>query len=134
MKNIPFIVISHSNPDPMYKQVTDQIKNAIAQGILNPGEKLPSVRGLVEELDISTITVKRAYTDLEKEGYVLTRAGLGTFVSEVDLEILKREKMEEIKKELYKIIYSARKYDIQVSEIVAEINRLDKQVKKEKLK
>jgi GntR family transcriptional regulator len=134
MNEKPFIVISHANPDPMYKQVTDQIKNAIAQGIIKPGEKLPSVRNLVEELNISAITVKRAYADLEKDGYLLTRAGLGTFVSEVDREILKKEKLEEIKNELNKILNSAKKYEIPVSDIVKEINRMIKQTPKEKQK
>lgn len=130
MTEKPFIVISHSNPDPMYRQVTDQIKNAIAQGILKPGEKLPSVRGLVEELNISAITVKRAYTDLEREGYILTRPGLGTFVSEIDHENLKKEKMEEIKKELIKIINSARKYNIPLYEILSEMKRaIEKEIK-----
>lgn len=132
MEESPFIVISHANPDPMYQQVSDQVIDAIARGSLKPGEKLPSVRNLVEELNISAITVKRAYADLEKDGYILTRAGLGTFVSDVDREKLKREKIEEIRNQIEKIMISARSYDISNAEIISEINRMIKQGLKEK--
>jgi len=133
MSESPFIVISHANPDPMYKQVSDQIIDAIARGDLEPGTKLPSVRNLVDELNISAITVKRAYADLEKEGYILTRAGLGTFVSELDRETLKREKLDEIKSEIAKILFSARSYDISDEEIVSMIHQLIRQGIKEKI-
>ena len=68
-----FIVISPLNPDPMYRQITDQIKDAIAAGTLKPETKLPSIREISKELKISMITTKRAYADLENEGYILTR-------------------------------------------------------------
>ena len=73
-----FIVISNQNPAPLYKQVTDQIIDAITDGTLKPEDKLPSIREVAGELKISEITVKRAYTDLEKEGYIFTRAGMGS--------------------------------------------------------
>jgi GntR family transcriptional regulator len=117
----------------MYKQVSDQLIDAIARGTLKPGTKLPSVRNLVEDLNISAITVKRAYADLEKDGYILTRAGLGTFVSELDREKLKREKIDDIKSEIAKILLSARSYDISDAEIVSMINQLIRQGKKEKI-
>ena len=79
-----FITLSPSHPDPLYRQVTDQIKDAIATGDLAPGDRLPSVRELSEAIDVSAITVKRAYQDLETDGYILTRAGLGSFVADVD--------------------------------------------------
>lgn len=120
-----FIVISHTNPDPMYKQVTDQIKNAITLGYLKPGDRLPSVRNLVQELNISTITVKRAYADLEMDGYILTRAGLGTFVSEIDKDQLRENKIQEIERELTKILLNARKYKISKDEIVTLIHKIE---------
>ena len=67
-----FIVISPLNPDPMYKQVTDQIKDAIADGTLKPEAKLPSIREMSRELKISEITIKRAYADLENDGFIIT--------------------------------------------------------------
>ena len=72
-----FVVLSPAHPDPMYKQVTDQIKDAIASGDLKPNDRLPSVRELSEALNVSAITIKRAYQDLETEGFILTRAGTG---------------------------------------------------------
>jgi GntR family transcriptional regulator len=132
MKESPFIVISQTNPDPMYKQVTDQIINAIARGIIRTGDKLPSVRNMVEELNISAITVKRAYADLENEGYILTRAGLGTFVSDLDRKKLKREKLQEIRKEIKKILNSARNYGITREEIIEEIRGITGPESKEK--
>ena len=132
MKERPFIVISHANPDPMYKQVSDQIINAIARGIISTGEKLPSVRNMVEELNISAITVKRAYADLENQGYILTRPGLGTFVSDLDRNKLRWEKMEEIKGEINKILISARSYGISKDDIISEIGRMSGRESKEK--
>ena len=79
-----FISLSPSDADPMYEQATDQIKDAIAAGDLKPNERLPSVRELSEALKVRAITVKRAYLHLETEGYILMRAGLGSFVAEVD--------------------------------------------------
>ena len=76
-----FIVISPLNPEPMYKQVTDQVKDAIAAGTLKLEDKLPSIREMSKELKISMITIKRAYSDLESEGYIFTRPGLGSFVA-----------------------------------------------------
>jgi GntR family transcriptional regulator len=118
-----FIAVSHLNPDPMYKQVTDQIKNAIAGGTLKPEEKLPSIREMTRELGISEITIKRAYADLEQEGYIFTRSGLGSFVADVDKEKMKSEKMIEIRQELRKIMKSGAKFDISADDIIEEIRK-----------
>lgn len=116
-----FIVISPQNPDPMYKQVTDQIKNAIASGSLKPEAKLPSIREMAMELKISMITIKRAYADLESEGYILTRSGLGSFVADIDRDNLRAEKLAEIRLEITKIINAAARYDISADDIFATI-------------
>jgi GntR family transcriptional regulator len=112
-----FIVISPQNPDPMYKQVTDQIKNAIASGTLKPETKLPSIREMAQELKISMITIKRAYADLESEGYILTRSGLGSFVVDINKEKLREEKLAEIRTEITKILNTAARYDISADDI-----------------
>ncbi|MEW5984196.1 MAG: GntR family transcriptional regulator [Acidobacteriota bacterium] len=117
-----FIALSPSHPDPMYKQVTDQIKDAIASGALEPNERLPSVRELAEALDVSAITIKRAYLDLETEGYILTRAGLGSFVAEVDRDELKRRKLDEVRAELTRLVRSSAKFGI-TAEDVARLAR-----------
>ncbi len=112
-----FIVIAPQNPDPMYKQVTDQIKDAIASGALIPETKLPSIREMAKELKISMITIKRAYADLESEGYILTRSGLGSFVVDINREKLRDEKLAEIRTELTKILNAAARYDISADDI-----------------
>lgn len=112
-----FIALSPSHPDPMYKQVTDQIKDAIASGALESNERLPSVRELAESLNVSAITIKRAYLDLETEGYVLTRAGLGSFVAEVDRGELRRRKLDEIRAELTRLVRSSAKFGITAEDV-----------------
>ena len=121
MKEKLFIVVSPLNPDPMYKQVTDQIKNAIASGILKPEEKLPSIREMTRELEISEITIKRAYADLEHEDYIFTRSGLGSFVAEVSKEKMKSEKLNEIRQELMKILKSSEKFEISAEDLIETI-------------
>ena len=116
-----FIVLSPLNPDPMYKQVTDQIKDAIASRILKPQDKLPSIRELSLELKISIITTKRAYSDLENEGYIFTRPGLGSFVADINKEKLRQEKLAEISGTLTKIIKTAEKFNITQDDIFALI-------------
>ena len=113
-----FIVLSPLNPDPLYKQITDQVKDAIAAGQIKPETRLPSIREMSRELKISAITIKRAYSDLENEGYILTRAGLGTFVADINTDKLRREKLRDIQKELKKIIKSAEKFGIDSKEIL----------------
>jgi len=121
MKDKMFIVVSPLNPDPMYKQVTEQIKDTIAGGILKPEEKLPSIREMTRELGISEITIKRAYADLEHEGYIFTRSGLGSFVADVSKEKIRGEKLAEIRQELIKILKSGEKFDISADDIIEAI-------------
>jgi len=119
-----FIVLSPSNPDPMYRQVTDQIKNSIASGDLKPGDKLPSIRELSEGLKISAITIKRAYLDLENEGYILTRAGLGSFVAEIDRARLRSEKLGEFRTSLSGILATGAKFGIKADDLVQLIRQI----------
>jgi len=128
MKNKMFIVVSPLNPDPIYKQVTDQIKDAIAGEILKTEEKLPSIREMTRELGISEITIKRAYSDLEQEGYIFTRSGLGSFVADFNREKMRSEKLAEIRQELKKIVKSGEKFGISAEDIIKAIQ--DKGVEK----
>ena len=116
-----FIVLSPLNPDPMYKQITDQVKDAIASGKAAPETKLPSIREMASELNISAITIKRAYSDLENEGYIITRSGLGSFVADINRDKLRKEKLREIKKEMNVIIKSAEKFGISEDDIIKMI-------------
>ncbi len=116
-----FIVISPQNPDPMYKQVTDQIKDTIASGTLKPETKLPSIREMAKELKISMITIKRAYTDLETGGYILTRSGLGSYVADINKDKLREEKLAEIRFEIKKILNAASRYNISADDILTAL-------------
>ena len=113
-----FVVLSPAHPDPMYKQVTDQIKDAIASGELKPNERLPSVRELSEALHVSAITIKRAYQDLETDGYILTRAGLGSFVASVERDALRERKLSELREELRRLVRSSARFGISAGDIV----------------
>ena len=119
-----FIVISPVNPDPLYKQVTDQVKDAIASGTLKPETKLPSIREMSKELKFSIITIKRAYADLEREGYIITRAGMGSFVAEVNKDTLRQERMAEIKADVEKILKRGKKFNISAADIIAIIEEI----------
>ena len=122
-----FIVISPSNPDPMHRQVTDQVKDAIARGTLKAGEKLPSIREMSKELKISPITIKRSYRDLEHEGYIVTRAGLGSFIAEVDFGRLRSEKADEIAVELGRIKKMAAGYGISTADLGKILKKLQEE-------
>ena len=113
-----FVALSPTHPDPMYKQVTDQIRDAIAAGDLNPNERLPSVRELAEALNVSAITIKRAYQDLETQGLILTRAGLGSFVAPVERDALRERKLAELQEELRRLVRSSAKFGISAGDIV----------------
>jgi len=76
------IEISTSSPEPIYRQILAQVKHAAARGVLEAGDVLPSVRELAQELVVNPNTVMHAYAELEREGIVVTRRGLGTFVAE----------------------------------------------------
>jgi GntR family transcriptional regulator len=123
MENL-FIVVSPLNPDPMYKQVTDQIKDAIASGTLQSESKLPSIREMARELKISEITIKRAYSDLENEGYIIPRSGLGSFVASIDRDKLRREKLQEIKGEITRILKAGKRFGISAEDIIALIKEI----------
>ena len=85
------ILISNSGEKPIYEQITSQIKNLIIQGELAAGQALPSMRLLAKELRISVITTKRAYEELEREGFVQTVPGKGSFVASKNTELIREE-------------------------------------------
>jgi GntR family transcriptional regulator len=112
-----FVVLSPAHPDPMYKQVTDQIKDAVASGDLKPNDRLPSVRELSEALNVSAITIKRAYQDLETDGFILTRAGMGSFVAPVERDALRERKLAQVREDLRRLVQSSAKFGISAGDI-----------------
>ena len=90
------IIISNSSDKPIYEQIKDQIKNKIVSNELATGELLPSIRSLAKDLRISVITTKNAYDELEKEGYVETVPGKGTYVAHKNVGLIKEEQLAKI--------------------------------------
>ena len=110
------ISISHTSTIPLYEQIQTQIKNQILNGSLKPGEGLPSIRNLAKELKVSIITTKRAYEELEKDGFIETVIGKGTFVSHQNTERLKEFTLYEIENKLEEIIKQAKSVGITLEE------------------
>ncbi|MEA5135105.1 MAG: GntR family transcriptional regulator [Candidatus Fimivivens sp.] len=90
------IIISNASGKPIYEQITAQIKNLILSGELHAGDALPSIRLLAKDLRISVITTKRAYDELERDGFIETVAGKGSFVSERDTQLVQEHRLREI--------------------------------------
>ncbi len=97
------IIITNSSGLPIFEQIENSIKKAIFSNDLKEGEMLPSVRSLANELKISFLTVKRAYDELEKAGFIKTIQGKGSFVAPKNLDLIKEEKLKEIQDYMEKI-------------------------------
>lgn len=118
------IIISNSSQVPLYEQIESQIKNQIVNMILRPGELLPSIRTLAKELKVSIITTKRAYEELEKEGFIKTVVGKGTFVAEANNERLREVAMYEIENKLEDALISAKAIGLTLEETLDIIRSL----------
>ncbi|WP_105204132.1 GntR family transcriptional regulator [Neobittarella massiliensis] len=112
------IIIRNSSGTPIYEQIVAQIKDAILTGGLAPGEALPSMRLLAKELKISVITTKRAYEELEREGFISTQQGRGSFVAERDLEFVWEEKMRQLESQLEQAAATAKGCGVDRAEFV----------------
>lgn len=110
------INISNTSTVPLYEQIQTQIKNQILNGNLKPGEGLPSIRNLAKELNVSIITTKRAYEELEKDGFIETVVGKGTFISSQNTERLKEITLYNIENKLEEIIKQAKSVGITLEE------------------
>lgn len=102
------IIISNSSNEPIYNQVMSQIRAAIIKGELKEGELLPSIRGLARDLQISVITTKRAYDELEKEGFIETVPGKGSYVAIQNKELMKEKKLKIIEEKLIEVVEESR--------------------------
>ena len=111
------IIISNSSPDPIYEQIKKQIKSQIINGELDEGQTLPSIRKLAKELQISVITTKRAYEDLEREGFIDTVTGKGSFVAAQNKEFLREKRMKIVEDKLGGAISEAKMLGIGIHEL-----------------
>ena len=111
------IIISNNSGKPIYEQITQQVKAAIMKGELSPGDLLPSMRVLAKELRISVITTKRAYEDLEREGFLVSVVGKGSFVASQDPALLREARLREVEEHLERAVEAARTGGIALSEL-----------------
>lgn len=111
------LIISNSSGRPIYEQIIAQIKNSIISGELQEGEALPSMRALAKDLHISVITTKRAYEDLERDGFVVTVASKGCFVAPRNLELMREEQRKKVESALQQAVDQAKMASITLSEL-----------------
>ncbi|EFB77030.1 GntR family transcriptional regulator [Subdoligranulum variabile] len=117
------IYLSNSGQEPIYAQITRQIKEQILSGQLHEGDALPSIRLLAKELRISVITTKRAYEDLESAGFILTQPGRGSFVAAQNPALVREEHLKNVESSLQGAVDAARLGGIGYEE-VCEMLRL----------
>lgn len=111
------IQISNASKDPIYLQIKNQIKAAILTGDLAPGDQLPSIRFLAKELRISVITTKRAYDDLEAEGFIHSVQGKGSFVAQQNPDFLREEYLRKIEDHLSDALKKAQAIGLSMTDL-----------------
>ncbi|MGG1215557.1 GntR family transcriptional regulator [Micromonospora provocatoris] len=102
------IHLSNASDKPIYEQITIQLKEAILANKLQAGDALPSIRALAKDLKISVMTTKRAYADLERDGFIETVAGKGSFVTERNQDFLREELLRQVEEHLHKAVRTAK--------------------------
>jgi GntR family transcriptional regulator len=112
------VLISNSSDKPIYEQITSQMKQMIISGELEAGTLLPSMRTLAKELRISVITTKRAYEDLERDGFIYTVVGKGSFIAEKNLEFVREEQQRIVEDHLSKAVEGAKAGNISLDELI----------------
>jgi len=118
------IIISNSSSDPIYEQIYKQIKQQIMRGELQAGEILPSIRLLAKELQISVITTKRAYEELERDGFIATVGGKGSFVAEQNVELLLERKRQFIEDKIAQLVAEGKTLNISLEEMLEMLTLL----------
>lgn len=116
------IIISNSSSTPIYEQIKNAIINQIMDGELKEDEALPSIRALAQDIKISVMTIKKAYDELESEGYIVSRQGKGTFVAPKNSELIKEQAQKDIEKYLEKMIDIAKNFNISKDELIELLN------------
>ena len=118
------IIISNSSDKPLYEQIASQIKGMILKGELREGDALPSMRLLAKELRISVITTKRAYEELEREGFIVSATGRGSFVAGQNVELIREEQLRQVQEQLQKVVEIARSSAVSLEELTELLRML----------
>ena len=123
--NIMDIIISNSSNDPIYLQIVKQIKAMIMSGELKAGDPLPSMRNMAMQMRISLITTKRAYEELERDGFIESYTGKGSFVKAQNQELLREENLKQIEELLKTALDKAKQAGVSVDELIDLIKALE---------
>ena len=118
------ILISNTSDAPHYKQIKEQINDAILKGELVEGDPLPSISAFANDLKVSVLTIRRVYDDLEKEGFVNSQVGIGTFVSTSNVELLRDSKRRLVEQKMLEMIQTAKSLGIEQQELNDMMNIL----------
>lgn len=116
------IFIDNKSGAPIYDQIYSQIKNQIISGALRENEMLPSIRGLAKDLRISFITTKRAYEELEREGFIYTLPAKGCYVAPKNVELLREENLKKIEEHIEQILQLAASCNLSKNDILEMVN------------
>ncbi|MDO4546272.1 MAG: GntR family transcriptional regulator [Bacillota bacterium] len=111
------IIISNASGKPIYDQISTQIKEKILTGELKEGDALPSMRLLAKELRISVITTKRAYEELERDGFIITMTGKGSFVAQKNMDLIREEYLKKIEQHIKEIISLSVSCDLSLEDL-----------------
>ena len=111
------IIISNSSQDPIYEQIVIQIKTSIMKDGISQGDALPSIRGLAKELRISVITTKRAYEELERDGFIETVPGKGSYVSGQNKDLIREKRLATIEKKLVEVITESKLINLTLEDL-----------------
>lgn len=118
------ILISNTSDAPLYQQIEEQLIDAILKGELTEGEPLPSIRAFANDLKVSVLTIRRVYDDLEKEGFVNSQVGIGTFVSARNIELLRDSRRRLVEQKMSGMIQTAKSLGITQEELNDMMNIL----------
>ena len=118
------ILISNTSHAAVYQQIKEQIIDAILKGELVEGDPLPSIRAFANDLKVSVLTIRRVYDDLEKEGFVNSQVGIGTFVSTSNVELLRDSKRRLVEQKMLEMIQTAKSLGITQQELNDMMNIL----------
>ncbi len=116
------MIISNSSPIPIYEQIKNSIIEQIINDELKEDEAIPSIRNLAQDIKISVMTIKKAYDELEEEGYIVSRQGKGTFVAPKNTELVREKAQKDIENYISKIVDISTKFNISKKEIIDIFN------------
>ena len=118
------ILISNSSQSPIYQQISTQIKTAIMKEELSAGDALPSIRSLAKELQISVITTKRSYEELEKDGFIETVPGKGSYVSGQNNDLIREKRLSAIDEKLTEVVTDGKLLNLRLEDLQSMLRLL----------